>query len=100
MQAVDVLKRLRREARAEIDRLIAFLDQSDTYVMNEREDDDDREEVGDDEPSLGSFDRMTDQSKSWRTQSTWAFPAVDAEQDDCDREDDDPNEDRQQPPEM
>jgi hypothetical protein len=33
---------------------------------------------------------MTDQSKSWR-QSLWDIPAVDAEQDDCDREDDDPN---------
>lgn len=68
--------------------------------MTELEDDDDREDVGDDEPSLGSFDRMTNQEKSWRTQSPWAFPAVDAEQDDCDREDDDPNEDKQQPPEM
>ena len=100
LQAVDVLKRLRREARAEIDRLIAFLDQSDTYVMTELEDDDDREELGDDEPSLGSFDRMTNQEKSWRTQSIWAFPAVDAEQDDCDREDVDPDEAKQQPPEM
>jgi hypothetical protein len=41
-----------------------------------------------------------DQSRSWRTQSLWAFPAVDAEQDDCDREDDDANEDKQQQPEM
>jgi hypothetical protein len=41
---------LRREARAEINRLIDLLDRSDSYVMNELEDDDDREEVGDAEP--------------------------------------------------
>ena len=43
----------------------------------------------DDEPSLGSFDRMTDQSKSWRLR-LWDIPGVDAEQDDSDSEDDDP----------
>ncbi len=66
----------------------------------DQEDEGDREEVGDDEPSLGSFDRMVDQDKAWRTQSLWAFPAVDGEVDDCDREDCDPSEDKQQPPEM
>jgi hypothetical protein len=40
---------------------------------------------------------MTNQEKSWRTQSMWAFPAVDAEQDDCDREDCDPDECKLQP---
>jgi hypothetical protein len=29
---------------------------------------------------------MTDQSKAWRTQSVWAFPGVDAEQDTADDE--------------
>jgi hypothetical protein len=43
---------------------------------------------------------MTDQSKAWRQQSQWAFPVVDAEQDDCDREDCDPNEAKHQPAEM
>ena len=61
------LRSLRREAREEISRLIAFLDASDPYVMTELEDDDDREEVGDSEPSLGSFDRMANQEKSWRS---------------------------------
>jgi hypothetical protein len=32
--------------------------------------------------------------------SLWAFPALDAEVDDADLEDDDPNEAKQQPPEM
>lgn len=40
---------------------------------------------------------MIDQSKSWRTQSLWAFPEVDGEVDDCDREDADPDEAKQQP---
>ena len=64
------------------------------------EDDDDREPDEGAEPSLGSFVRMTDQSKAWRTQSLWAFPAFDGEVDDCDREDCDPDEAKQQPPEM
>src|SRR5262245_51325692 len=65
-QAVINLTRLRNEARQEINRLIDFLDESDPYVMTELADDDDREEVGDSEPSLGSFDRMTDQEKSYQ----------------------------------
>jgi hypothetical protein len=44
------------------------------------------EDEGDNEPSLGSFDRMTDQDN--------------AEQDDCDSEDADPYEAKQQPPKM
>jgi hypothetical protein len=66
LEAINTLRRLRREARVEVARLIAFLDQSDTYVMTELEDDEDLEEVGGDEPSPGAFDRMIDQSKSWR----------------------------------
>jgi hypothetical protein len=92
--------RLRIEARREIDRLIQFLDKTDDYVSRELEDDDDREEVDDAEPSLGSFDRMTNQDKAWRTQSLWAFPEVDGEVDDADREDDDPDEAKQQTTEM
>jgi len=62
------------------------------------EDDDDREEVGDSEPSLGSFDRMTDQEKSYQQGGGWAGFDLDAEQDDCDWEDDDPGEAKDQPP--
>lgn len=66
------LSRLRREAAAEIERLLAFLDASDPYVMTEREEgaDDgpcdtdelevgegDEEDGGDREPSLGSIER-------------------------------------------
>lgn len=48
------------------------------------------------EPSLGSFDRITDQTRAWRS----GVHFLDAEQDDCDREDDDPDEEKQQPLEM
>ena len=59
--------------------------------------DDDGEGV-DAEPSLGSFDRMMDQCKSWRTSGgLWGFPEIDGEQDDCDSEDADPNECKLQP---
>lgn len=70
-------------ASAEIVRLIAFLDASDPYVLTELEDDDDREEVGDGEPSLGSFDRVTNQEKSWRGNGV---ADVDAELDAADEE--------------
>ncbi|MCS3503872.1 hypothetical protein M2189_006611 [Bradyrhizobium japonicum] len=69
--ALSDLARLRKEASAEITRLIAFLDASDPYVMTELEDEcedegaqcedegaehDGREPDVDDEPSLGSCD--------------------------------------------
>jgi hypothetical protein len=48
------------------------------------------------EPNLGSFDRMMDQTKSWRQHCGrtmgWGH-FTDAEQDDADREDGDPEED-------
>ncbi len=89
--------KLRKDARDEINRLIQFLDKTDDYVSRELEDDDDREQVGDEEPSLGSFDRMTNQEKSWqkvdRNPDVYGWSGgVDLEQDDCDYEDADPNE--------
>lgn len=82
------------QCRDLVETLIAVLDDIDADPdLGE----DDREEVGDDEPSLGSFDRMANQDKSWR-QCLWDIPEYDAEQDDCDREDCDPDEDK--PPEM
>jgi len=70
-RAISDLARLRKEAAAEITRLIAFLDASDPYVMTELEDEcedegaqcedegaehDGREPDVDAEPSLGSCD--------------------------------------------
>jgi hypothetical protein len=45
IQSIQTLVRLRREAKAEISRLIEFLDASDNYVMTEFEDDAELEEV-------------------------------------------------------
>jgi hypothetical protein len=70
--------------------LIDMLDQLDSDPDLE---DDEREIPEDSEPSLGSFDRMTNQEKSYRQR--FGFGAdyeADAELDDCDREDDDPAE--------
>ena len=78
-RALGDLARLRKEASAEINRLIAFLDASDPYVMTEleddisadleddnpAEDDDPAENDLDDEPSLGSLDHN-------HTQERWA----------------------------
>ena len=75
--------RLRKEARDEIDRLIRFLDETDNHMELEPEDEADDADA---EPSLGSFDRMTDQSKAWQQRSTWPSPVVDAEQDTADDE--------------
>jgi len=67
----------REEARDEIDRLIRFLDEVENQMELEPED------KGDNESSLSSFDRMTDQDKVWRLR-LWDVAETDAEQDDCD----------------
>jgi hypothetical protein len=83
IQSIQTLVRLRREAKAEISRLIEFLDASDNYVMTELEDDAELEEVGDSEPSLGSFDRMLNQQKSYAQSIGEFIPSVDAEWDEA-----------------
>lgn len=88
-RALRRLRKLRVKARNEIDRLLEFLDASD--IDPDLEDTGDAEEGADAEPSLGSFDRMTDQSKSWQTVDRnpdlygWAG-GVDNELDDADHE--------------
>jgi len=94
-EAFQAIGRLRKEARDEIDRLIRFLDKTDDYVSREMEDsidDNPHDDEGEAEPSLGSFDRMADQSKAWRQQAGELCYSADAEQDDCDHEDSDPAE--------
>jgi hypothetical protein len=82
-ESINTLLRHRKEARDEIFRLIEFLDASDEYVMTELEDDAELEEGGDSEPSLGSFDRMVNQEKSYAQSFAEFIPAFDAEQDDA-----------------
>ena len=76
---------LRRQARDEINRLIQFLDSTENHMAIDCEPEDDGDDA-EDEPGLGSFDRMADQSKAWRQQSLWAFPVVDGEYDAADTE--------------
>ena len=82
-EAFQAIGRLRKEARDEINRLIRFLDSTENHMEREPEDEGDDADC---EPSLGSFDRMTNQDKAWRTQILWSFPAVDGEQDGADNE--------------
>jgi hypothetical protein len=51
--------------------------ESDLYVITELEDDDERKPETD-EPSLGSFDRMMDQSKGWRQTFCAVYSGYDA----------------------
>jgi len=76
--------RLRKEAMDEIERLVRFLDKTDDYVSHELEEDNELEEIGDTEPSLGSFDRVTDQTTSWRQGGPSDVPEVDAEHETAD----------------
>jgi hypothetical protein len=84
-QAFRAIGALRREARAEIERLIRFLDDTDGHMELEPDDEGDDSDT---EPALGSFDRMTDQSKAWRQSAGELCFSIDAEQDDADNEDD------------
>jgi hypothetical protein len=104
-QLFRAIGKLRKDARDEIDRLIRFLDETENHMAIDCESCDDDGEGEDAEPSLGSFDRMMDQSKSCRkcerdTDIYGYSDGVDLEQDDCDYEDCDPNEAKQQPLEM
>jgi hypothetical protein len=83
VEAFKTIWRLRNEAREEIDRLIRFLDDTDNHMEREPDDEGDDAET---EPSLGSFDRMIDQSRAWRQQAGELCYSVDAEQDDADNE--------------
>jgi hypothetical protein len=60
----QALGRVRRAARDEIERLIAWLD-STIDVDEDSAVDDDPCDGDDFEPSLGSFDRMSNQIKAW-----------------------------------
>jgi hypothetical protein len=88
-QLFQAIGKLRKDARDEIDRLIRFLDDTDNHMEREPDDEGDDSEL---EPSLGSFDRMADQSKAWRQTAGELCFSIDAEQDDADNEDCDPAE--------
>ena len=85
----QALGRVRRAARDEIERLIAWLDSTIDADEDSAVDDDpcDDHEL---EPSLGSFDRMSNQIKAWLGGVTCD---VDVELDKCDDEESDEPED-------
>ncbi len=84
---------LRRRMELAVEQLIDALDAIDASAEDAEETDEDG--PGEDlEPSLGSFDRITNQGDAWRQGSGgWHAFEVDAEKDDCDKEDSDPAED-------
>jgi hypothetical protein len=75
--------RLRKQARDEIDRLIRFLDESDNHMEREPDDEGDDSDI---DPSLGSFDRMSNQSNAWRQSAGELCFSIDAEQDGAENE--------------
>jgi hypothetical protein len=91
------LGRARRAAADEIERLIQWLD-STIDVDEDSAVDDDPCDGDDNEPSLGSFDRLSNQLHAWKPTTAYGSGYdVDCERDDCDREDADPDEAKLQP---
>jgi hypothetical protein len=81
-QIFQAIGQLRKEARDEIDRLVRFLDETENHMELEPEDEADDSEL---EPSLGSFERVVDQSKAWQQRGEFCS-GDDAEQDNADAE--------------
>jgi hypothetical protein len=86
----QALGRLRKAARDEIERLIDWLDRTIDCDQDAAVDDNPCDGDPDVEPSLGSFDRMSNQLNAWAHRG-WGN--VDAELDKCDDEESDPAED-------
>ena len=66
-QFFQALGRVRREVRDEIERLIDWLDATTDTNQDAMVDDAPIDGDPDAEPSMGSFDRMSDQIKAWQT---------------------------------
>ena len=79
---------LRRRMELAVEQLIAALDAIDA-PFEDMEDSDEDVTGEDDEPSLGSFDRFIDQTKSWHQRCGCWWPGIDCELDNADREDSD-----------
>lgn len=92
-QFFQTLGRARRAAANEIERLIQWLDSTIDVDEDAAIDDDPCDGEGDDEPSLGSFDRLSNQLHGWKNRG-WG---VDCELDRCDDEVSDPSEEKLQP---
>jgi hypothetical protein len=80
----QTLGRVRRTVRDEIERLIEWLDSTIDVDQDEAADDIPCDGDTDAEPSLGSFDAMSNQIKAWQT--TTINADIDCELDRCDDE--------------
>ena len=80
--SIETLRLLRRQARDEIDKLLAFLDASDTYVTTELEDDGDQADASYSESGVKVCSPMEDDEDSDTAEED------DAPEDGHDREDD------------
>ena len=92
-QFFQTLGRARKAAADEIERLIQWLDSTIDVDEDASIDDEPCDGEGDSEPSLGSFDRLSNQLHGWKSQG-WG---VDCELDRCDDEAADPAETSLQP---
>ena len=83
----QALGRFRRAVRDEIERLIVWLDSTIDTDQDAAADDEGCDGDTDAEPSLRSFDRMSDQIKAWQTTTGYGSTYnVDCELDRCDDE--------------
>lgn len=80
----QALGRVRRAAHDEIERLISWLDTTIDCDQDAAVDDEPCDGDPDREPSLGSFDRMSDQIKAWQDRGSSA--EIDVEVDNADAE--------------
>ena len=96
-QFFQALGKARKAARHKIERLINWLDSTIDVDEDFAVDDGGCDEDTDAEPSLGSFDRLSNHLHAWEHRG-WGD--VDLEQDDADREDADPDEAKDQQPVM
>lgn len=81
----QALGRARKAARDEIEKLIEWLDSTIDVDEDTAIDDDRCDGEGDDEPSLGSCDRISDQVKAWKSRE-WMGAGIDCELDGSDDE--------------
>ena len=83
----EALGRARKAARDEIEKLIDWLDSTIDVDEDSAADDEPCDGEGDFEPSLGSFDRLSNQIAAWKATTLYGNGYdVDAELDRCDAE--------------
>lgn len=87
----QALGRVRRTVRDEVERLIEWLDSTIDCDVDCAADDEPCDGDPDLEPSLGSFDRMSDQLKAWKPRPVRMDSHIDATDVELDASDDEPS---------